>query len=381
MDQDPAGAALAIRAPRKRTAHPVGATDHSGGAHPASKAQAGNESGSPLTRERALDTSAQLDKVAEKEARERLQKRARAKYLTVPLVEALIKVGGPMEKSYRRSLDCYGILKQRDGQLTGRRCKCRWCLACNRIRTAISWERYGDLLVTKGAPHERDFLVTLTVPNVHHGSLRGRVQAMHSTFARIVRRMKAAKGRPALDALRKSEVTYNADRRDFHPHLHVIVRGRHPSDMLVSEWLVEWGEARRSAQDVRPLDRGGAAELFKYFTKLPTPGQHGRSNSFAPEALNTIFSALKGLRTLQPYGLFFANQRLRGKTDEELMDEGYTGSPESDAPHRTAWVWEQSIGDWCDRRTGLILGWHEPQGMSRRKASRANSHPTRAQAH
>lgn len=359
MHQDPTGTVLATRAPRKRTAQPVGATDPSGGAQPTSKAQAGNESGSPLTRKRALDTSAQLDKVTEEETRKRLQKRARAKYLTVPLVEALIEVGGPMEKSYRRSLGCYSLLKQKDGQLTGRRCKCRWCLACNRIRTAIAWERYEHLLVTNGSPEDRDFMVTLTVPNVSGGNLRGTVRRMHSTFARIVRRMKAANSRPRLNALRKTEVTFNTGRRDFHPHYHAIVRGRRASHMLVDEWLAACSTARRTAQDVRHLDHDGAAEVFKYFTKLVTTRRARAVDPLYASALNGIFRSLKGLRTLQPYGLFLASQRYAERTDEEMMDEGYTASPEALRPQRSTWSWEQRIADWCDKSTGLILAWHD----------------------
>ncbi len=294
MHQDPAGAALATRATRQRSARPVEAPTRSGGARPPSQARTENESDGPSTRGRDLDTSAQLDKVTEKEARARLQKRARAKYLTVPSVEALIELGGPMEKSYRRSLGCYSLLLQRDGQLTGRRCKCRWCLACNRIRTAITWERYEHLLVTGGGPEERDFMVTLTIPNVTGDVLRYEVSRMHSTLARISKRMKAAKGRPDLDALRKTEVTHNPERGDFHPHLHVIVRGRRASEMLVDEWLSARRGARRAGQDVRPLDRGGAAELFKYFTKLVTENRHGECGPMRPDALDSIFSALRG---------------------------------------------------------------------------------------
>lgn len=365
--------------PRWRTATQVGDRRDSGCLARQSKALHRNESDGPTgapDRRPPLDTSAQLDKPGPEEARRKLQKRARAKYLTTPIVRALLEVGGPLHKSYRRSLDCYALLEQRDGQLIGKRCKARWCLACNRIRTGITWERYQHLLATDGNPESRDFMVTLTVPNVQSLDLRCTVQQMHRTFARIARRMKGAKSRPSIDALRKTEVTYNEQRDDFHPHLHVIARGESAAAMLLELWLGEWPSAKRSAQDIRPLSPGGAAEVFKYFTKLIAKNSAGDPRAIAPQALDCIFRALRNLRTLEPYGLFRSQRQHPHRTDEELMDEGYTSAP-SARTHPVVWRWEQDTADWMDARSGELLSGYEPSPHLQRLAqSLSTSRPS-----
>lgn len=80
------------------------------------------------------------------------------------------------------------------------------CIAA--ISQALTEERYGMLFVT------------LTVPNVKADKLRETIQHLGQSFKRLVKR----KGfESLLNCIRKVEVTYNAERDDYHPHLHCLV--------------------------------------------------------------------------------------------------------------------------------------------------------------
>jgi len=98
----------------------------------------------------ALDTLAQLGQRSSQRARsdakparsEILLKRARAKYFSTPLAINLAKLRSPLEKSYRNTVYCSATLSQEDGKIVGSYCGNRWCMVCNRIRTARAIHRY-----------------------------------------------------------------------------------------------------------------------------------------------------------------------------------------------------------------------------------------------
>lgn len=311
-----------------------------------------------------LDTLAQPDHgppgrgseagAAGRPAPETLARRARAKYATVPLATALAELRSPLERSYRNSVYCASVVEQRGGKLTSTYCGNRWCLVCNRVRTARAITRYEPHL---RAWTDRQF-VTLTEPNVGAEELPAAIDAMLKRARLCVRSLRHAGY--AVRALRKLEVTHNARRDDYHPHLHFVVEGAEVAHALVAAWLHRTPGAVRAAQDVRPCDEGSLREVFKYFTKLTVkagPRADGKRAVIAPVHLDVIFRAMRGHRVYQPVGFVAAVEVGRGEDDD-------IGQGETVAVTRIAetvmWEWAQQLADWVDLATGECLTRYEP---------------------
>ncbi len=299
-----------------------------------------------------------------------LQKRARAKFATVPLAVRLAEVAklrrpidplgdsrapgstvplGELEQAYRNSIYCCGELEQRDAILKGKWCGNRWCLACSRVRTARAWNRYS--------PHIRQWsdrhFVTLTIPNVPSAELPLSLRAMRKRLQRVGIAMNRTDGL-RLKALLKVECTFNVKRCDFHPHYHLVAEGAPAAEALRRRWLAETKGASAKAQDVRPCSADEIKELFKYFTKLTTGGK-----PIDATALDVIFCAMRGLRTFQPIG-FTAPVTKEG--DDDTGDIRGTVGTRAPRPELGAalWVWQQQAADWVNDQTGDVLSGYEP---------------------
>lgn len=69
-------------------------------------------SGAGAPKAPSLDTLAQLDQRVVVVDREKLARRARAKYMTEPVAVELAELRSPLEKSYRNTVYCAGTLVQ-----------------------------------------------------------------------------------------------------------------------------------------------------------------------------------------------------------------------------------------------------------------------------
>jgi hypothetical protein len=229
-------------------------------------------------------------------------------------------------------------------------------LVCNRIRTAKLIGAYLPEMATWTNP----YFVTLTIPNVLPAQLHGAVRTMLAMMPRLARGIRRTDGLE-LRAIRKLEVTWNARRRDYHPHLHLIVDGRAAADALVRRWMAAFPDATRAAQDVRScVGPGAMKELFKYFTKLLAKGMDGERTAPPPRVLDTMFKAVRGLRTFQPMG-FVAPQL---DDDEAMTLDTATPSPDPQR-ERVTWEWVGSLADWMDYGSGALLSGYEPPATMR----------------
>jgi hypothetical protein len=229
----------------------------SGGSAPRGAPSAGGAAG-------ALDTLAQPCQSELARHRQRLRNRAKAKHATVALVIPLADLRSPLERSYRNTYYCAGLLEQHvNGRITAKYCNNRWCLVCLRVRTGRAINRYEPILL----PWEGRQFVTLTVPNVRSDVLQTTIKELVRSSMTIARGIRRSDNLP-FKALRKVECTYNPRTDTFHPHLHLIVDGFAPSERLVKRWLKAYPDASPRAQDIRACDPSQLRELFKYFTKL-----------------------------------------------------------------------------------------------------------------
>jgi hypothetical protein len=303
------------------------------------------------------------------QARERMQKRARAKYLTSDLLEELEDLDSRIP--YSRARSCCRTVVQEDGELKCSYCKCRWCIVCNRIRMGKILSDYLPVL-EMWEDEGGVFFVTLTTPNVEEGELRSQLEEMKKKLRYCRRSIRETKGMD-FRAVENWEVTYNGDREDYNPHVHVAVRGKKQAIALLEEWLKRWGSANKAGQDVRKWDgtKGGMQELAKYATKMIAPGSEDRPPA---EALDVIFRALYRLHLINPTGFEKEEEKARARRHKEgeETDEESTASPERDEQEEDPFedlnagvpayvrpeeecVWEWEGKDWFSAETGESL--------------------------
>ena len=251
-----------------------------------------------------LDTLAQLstkspqpntskDCSCKKITKKTLQKRAKSKAFTLSYLFDLIDLKSPLLKSYWQTYHCSNAILQEGKTLKSKYCNQRWCLTCNRIRTAKIINGYKSEIDKFSEPQ----FVTLTIPNVKGKDLKNTIQGMNKTISKINNNLKR-RHKVKIKALRKYECTYNKNRNDYHPHFHLIIDGKAAAESLVNYWLKHYKDADIKAQDITPANEGTMVELCKYFTKIIS-----KDNDYNPKALDIMFRAAKGKRTFQPIGI------------------------------------------------------------------------------
>ena len=272
-----------------------------------------------------------------------LRKRARAKYYGSSVAGGLYMLDSPLKKSYGTTFyQCAETLEQNGAKVTSRYCGHRWCVVCNRIRTASLIKGYEGPL----SRLEDLRFVTLTVPNVGANDLRETIERM-IILVQVIQNMFQKRQKRGLQGwqlvgLRKLECTYNAQTGEFHPHFHFIVSGKEAANGLRAEWLRRVETATAKAQDVRKAGKGSEKELFKYFAKMVTKVDGKRVTLLEP--LDIIFQAMRGLRVFQPMGGL-------KKVSEEVEELKAVEVAGIQAVEETAyWQWDYS--DWVNTETG-----------------------------
>jgi len=226
-------------------------------------------------------------------AQETLQMRARSKHITNAIVYKLAEIESPLKTQYWNAYHCSTEIEQEGDHIKSRYCNKRWCITCNRIRTAKLINGYGLQI----SQFKQPMFVTLSARNVPGENLSERINEYNAAFNRIRDNLRKYYKTPII-GVRKLEVTQNETTKEFHPHFHLIIDGSGTAQKLRDLWLEQWGEqADIKAQDIRPAEIGATDELFKYVVKLSAKGRDGI------KGLDTIFQALKGRRLVASYGI------------------------------------------------------------------------------
>ena len=284
-------------------------------------------------------------------SKQTLWNRAKAKYFTFSLILPLMRLNSSLFKSYRNTFYCTHNLSKIGNKVTSKYCKNRWCLVCNRIRTAVLIYQYGDIIKSWEDKH----FLTLTIPNVPEELLEETIKEMNENFKRIKWVLeKRFKNQFKIEMIRKLEVTYNPIRNDYHPHYHLICCNKRLAEAIKEEWLRRYSEAKDYLQDIVPADDNSVMELFKYFTKVITSvkGKKIDVNVVEPNkrrgiyirALDVIFRAVHNKRTFQVYGM-------QSKVKEEDIDLE-TVELEEIANKIEVYQWVQEVSDWVNVDTG-----------------------------
>ena len=270
-----------------------------------------------------------------------LQKRAKSKAFTQSYLFDLIDLKSNLNKSYWQTYHCAKVVLQEGDKITSRYCNQRWCLTCNRIRTAKMINGYkGELEKLESAQ-----FVTLTFPNVKAKDLKTTIKEMSNNLQKVRKNLNKTYGY-TLKGLRKYECTYNAKRNDYNPHYHLIIEGKEQTEKVIDLWLKQYPKAERKAQDYQAVDDNSINELCKYFTKVIS-----KDNDYNPKALDIMFRACKGLRTFQPIGI--------KKDISEDIEEIQGQTIDWIAPQNEVFVYLRDVYDWVSG-SGEVLSDYEP---------------------
>lgn len=250
-----------------------------------------------LTTENAFATSGFLDP----QTAEKLQRRAASKFLSKVLADELVKIqDSPLIKQYQRSVQCGEVIEEHSylGATTAKSkfCTKRWCLICNRIKTANLINIYNPVLQQLT---DKQF-VTLTCRNVVAGQLNTKIKQMIKDYQLIQDKLR--KQGIKLKGIRKLECTYNSIEKTFHPHFHLIIEGQAAAEKLRDNWIDQDPENRiLIANQVKPATAGSEKEIFKYFTKISANNKNDKTVNIY--ALDWIFRSVQGIRIFQPVGI------------------------------------------------------------------------------
>jgi plasmid rolling circle replication initiator protein Rep len=265
-----------------------------------------------------------------------LLNRQKAKFFSVALSLGLINNNPKSEliKSYWSTYRCNKFLYVGDDGLTSERCKQRWCTVCSRIKTGEQIDQYMPALSALENPQ----FMTLTAETVDQRMLPHRLDEMRKIFRKISNRRS---NRGLFKGVRKLECTYNPKTDSYHPHYHVVIDGLHNAYKFRQQWIeYHKGKARIQANDIRKANKSSLRELCKYATKLSVSMN---DNEFHPQALDTIFSALKGKRLIQPFGGI--KVRTIKAVRAEHIDE-IQANLEYDVEDFGCYQWFQDDGNW-----------------------------------
>ena len=277
-----------------------------------------------------------------------LKKRAKSKYITNQYLFKLIDLDSPLKKSYWNTFHCSSVLLQKDKKITSTYCNNRFCITCNRIRTAKLINGY----TSEFEKFKKPYFVTLTIPNVYAETLKYTIDTMLSNFRKITNYIGKRSRLDKMDrlvAIRKIEVTYNEVSNTYHPHLHIIVDGIQNAEYMRKRWLEMYTDARDFAQDIRKADKNSMIELFKYTTKIITKTKQ-KGIIIDARSLDIIFQAMYKRRTFQTYGIQRVNEDI-----DELQSQEYTDIEEYDSV-----IYEYAGNDWYNTETGEELTGYTP---------------------
>lgn len=201
-------------------------------------------------------------------------------------------------------------------------CKNRFCPLCAWRKAKKDSLKISILLkyIQEELGHEFIFL-TLTAPNISGSDLSDEIKKYNENFKKLTKRkevLKITKG-----YVRKLEVTYNAERDDYHPHFHVMIAVnksyfKSRDYIKKKQWLELWKECMNDSSitqvDVRKMDTSDSnaiAEIAKYGAKDADYLQ-------SQKVFDVFYKALKGKQLITYSGVFKDALKLfkNGELDE-----------------------------------------------------------------
>ena len=210
-------------------------------------------------------------------------------------------------------------------------CRVRVCPMCNWRRSLKLFSQVSAVTDAILAEKKARFIfVTLTVENVRGEVLRDTIDRLNKAFTYITAKSRTfAPARKLkenlLGYMKAEEITYNADRDDFHPHIHAILEVRPTyfknGYIKQKDWTALWraalGVDYDPLVDVRNIKGGTAkavAEVAKYPVKMDAILKIADKEK-AAKALTQLYAAIFK-RRLVTFGGDFREYRRRLQLDD-----------------------------------------------------------------
>lgn len=238
-------------------------------------------------------------------------------------------------------------------------CRCRLCPICQWRR---SLKIYAQTRAVAGYLEQRAsaagrkppsyVLLTLTIPNVPSTRLRETIRDIHAAWQRITQRAEVRA--MLLGWQRATEVKYNPERDDYHPHIHAVLCVRpsyYKSRYYIphARWLDLWREAMRDPSITQVnikrtygTPEQAAAEIAKYTAK---PGDYLDASDVDAmiERVEELDAALASMRMLAFGGCMREAHAALELDDTEQGDLVHTGVDEDAAARADDltlyWTW------------------------------------------
>lgn len=241
-------------------------------------------------------------------------------------------------------------------------CRVRLCPMCNWRRSLKLFSQVSAITDAILAEKKARFIfVTLTIQNVQGDALRETLDKLNKAFTYIT--AKSRNFAPAkklkknlLGYMKAEEITYNAERNDFHPHIHAIleVRLSYFKNGYIKQ--KDWTELWRSALgvgydpivDVRNIKGGtpkAVAEVAKYPVKMHDILKVADKEQ-AARALRKLYQAIFK-RRLVTFGGDFREYRRRLQLDDvETGDLTHVETEEKtfNAVAQVLFKWHADVG-------------------------------------
>lgn len=300
----------------------------------------------------------------------RQKNKALSKHVAIQMVNG--NKESRLKKQYWNTYHCCNTLIYDDKtkKLIGRYCKNRICIVCNRIRMAKNIKEFVPLLATW---KEMGF-VTLSTVNCCEGEIRNQVSEYMRVIELIKKKWNYKKKKEVLDlgfseyeykkliysepqdyilqAVVKIEVTYNENRNDFHPHLHLLVNGYEQSDFVANSFYEIMKRRKMTidlqAQMVKRADIDSVIEMMKYFTKIFSSSKNGLSLN--PKKLDTILTELYKIPLVRCIGITKREREFYMKKFEKVAEINIDLGNE-----KKVYEWVDSIFNWVEKKSGEML--------------------------
>lgn len=256
---------------------------------------------------------------------------------------------------YKNSFFCSQLYRANENQeLQTSYCRHRWCRTCNRIKTATLMNHYVPIL----EKYPELYFLTLTAKTVNKKGLNQRLADMQNIWRYLANKSGTKYGTP-IHGVRKLEINPTHDKK-FHPHYHVITTNKEQAEYIKAEWLTRFKKlypeqklVSAKAQDIRPIKSTELMELFKYSTKLITKNKLeqtdklGRTVIAESKEYDTIFNALRGKRTFQPFG------------EIKKLETEYTPTEKLKVPpNKNDSQWKHENTDWVSQSGETLSDYH-----------------------
>lgn len=175
---------------------------------------------------------------------------------------------------------------------------------------------------------DQDFefiFLTLTSPNVIGDDLEDEIKRFSYSFTKLMKRKKVAGS--ILGYVRNLEITYNKNRDDFHPHLHVLLCVNKSyftnSKKYISrdEWLKLWRESMKDSAitqvDVRKVNAASKKAIYE-LSKYTSKDEDYLVNK---EVFDYFYTSLKGKNATTYGGLFKDAKKLYEANELEYLKD------------------------------------------------------------